>query len=84
MTPTIRLLFFSTLQDLTQLTETAWPIPTSGASLRRLRDEWEARWPALVAWRDRILIAVDLEFATLDQTITPGQEVALMPPVQGG
>jgi molybdopterin converting factor small subunit len=42
------------------------------------------RWPALSSWDGRLLMAVDLEYATRETQLIPGQEVALMPPVQGG
>ncbi len=32
----------------------------------------------------RILVAINQEYASLDQTVAPGDEVAFFPPVTGG
>lgn len=84
---TIRLLFFSSLRDLTGVEEIdwSWP-PTDGGEAtvaQLLREVW-ARWPALEAWDARLLVAVDLAYADRSTVVRAGQEVALMPPVQGG
>jgi molybdopterin synthase sulfur carrier subunit len=82
----IRVLFFSLLREIVGADELAWPWPpeSSPATVRTLLDSLFSRFPGLEAWRDRLLVAVDLEYATPSQPIRPGQEVALMPPVQGG
>lgn len=67
--------------------ELAWPWPpTTGAPpvIASLLAELYTRWPALAPWDGRLLLAVDLEYATRETPLLPGQEVALMPPVQGG
>ena len=84
---TIRLLFFSSLREVSGVDETEWPWPPSaGASpvVASLLAELYERWPALSSWDGRLLMAVDLEYATRETQLFPGQEVALMPPVQGG
>ncbi len=84
---TLRLLFFSTLRDLTGMEHIDWPWPPEpgrAPTVATLLTELYARWPALAAWDTRILVAVDLAFAGRDTPLRPGQEVALMPPVQGG
>ena len=35
-------------------------------------------------WDERLLLAVNAEFANRDSVLREGDEVALMPPVQGG
>jgi molybdopterin converting factor small subunit len=85
--PTVRLLFFSTLRDLAGAEEMDWPWPpcSGGAqTVATLLAEVYDRWPALAAWDPRLLVAVDLAYATRETPLRPGQEVALMPPVQGG
>ncbi len=83
----LRLLFFSSLRDLVdeESVEWAWP-PVSGAAptVATLLAGVYERWPALADWDSRLLVAVDLAYADRGTTLTPGQEVALMPPVQGG
>lgn len=83
----LRLLFFSTLRDLAEVEEIDWPWPPAAGgapTVAALLAEVYQRWPALAAWDARMLVAVDLAYATRDTPLQPGQEVALMPPVQGG
>jgi molybdopterin converting factor small subunit len=84
---TLRLLFFSTLRDLTGVDQFDWPWPPAAdrpPTVATLLADVFARWPSLAAWDTRMLVAVDLAFAGRDARLAPGQEVALMPPVQGG
>ena len=83
---TIKLLFFSLLRDAAGGTEeTPYTIedtdsiPVSGL-LERLYNEY----PDLRPWDGKILVAADLEYVKRDFIIRDGQEVAIMPPVQGG
>ncbi len=46
--------------------------------------ELYARWPGLVEWDDRIRVAVDLDYVDRAHPVAEGQEIAVMPPVQGG
>jgi molybdopterin converting factor small subunit len=48
---------------------------------------WEAlcsKTPDLRAHENSLLVAVNQAFASLDAKIAPGDEIAFMPPVQGG
>ena len=80
------MLFFSALREIVGAEEITWPWPpTHGAAIvATLLTGLFARFPGLIKWRAQLLVAVDLEFATPEQPVRPGQEVALMPPVQGG
>ena len=40
--------------------------------------------PKLREWDGNILVAADLEYVDRDARLRDGQEVAIMPPVQGG
>lgn len=80
----VRLLYFSVLQDLTGTDSMEMDIPDQGLEVRELLDRIIESIPALEQWKSRLLIAVDCEYANLDQVVKPGSEVALMPPVQGG
>jgi molybdopterin converting factor small subunit len=85
--PTVHLLFFSSLREVTQVEALDWPWPPASAgaqTVATLLAEIYHRWPALAAWDTRLLVAVDLAYATRETPLHPGQEVALMPPVQGG
>jgi len=80
-------LFFSSLRDTVGAEALDWPWPPrSGGTptVATLLGEVYDRWPALAAWDAQLLVAVDLTYATRETALLPGQEVALMPPVQGG
>jgi molybdopterin converting factor subunit 1 len=42
------------------------------------------RYPDLSPMRDTLAFAVNGEYATLDEPVGPGDEVAVLPPVSGG
>lgn len=80
----IRLLFFSTLRDIAGTDELDYEIPSSGLSVEDLLQQLFAKYEDLESWQDKLLIAVNCNYANLDAMVSPGDEVALMPPVQGG
>jgi len=82
---TVRVLYFSSLRDLTGQDEADETLAddrvwTVGDFLQHLYE----RTPALRDWDSRILLAVDQRWVERDQPLADGQEVAIMPPVQGG
>jgi molybdopterin converting factor small subunit len=52
--------------------------------VRELLEEIYAQKPGLRAHDKSILIGAGLEFVDRDYNLKPGQEIAIMPPVQGG
>ncbi len=82
----VTVLFFSVLRDLVGAEELSLELaatdgaPTLGCLLTTLY----ATHPALESWDSRLLLAVNAEFATRGTLLRAGDEVALMPPVQGG
>lgn len=79
----VRVLFFSVLQDITGVAEMEWELPT-GSSLAELLEGLFERWPGLRQWQASLLLAVDHDYSPVGTILTPGCEVAIMPPVQGG
>lgn len=79
----VRLRFFARARDLAGVAseEMVIPEPSTVADLRRRLVE---RYPALAGFLDRCAIGVADEFARDDQTLPPGAEVAVLPPVSGG
>jgi molybdopterin synthase catalytic subunit len=55
-----------------------------GSRVAQLSAELEARFPALIPYRDRLAVAIDGELATAESLLSEGAEVALLPPVSGG
>ncbi|MGI8604902.1 MAG: MoaD/ThiS family protein [Verrucomicrobiales bacterium] len=86
--PPIRVLFFSAVRDAVGgLQETTVNLKRdlpSGVVLGDLIAWLEEKFPKLEGWRGRLLLAVDQEYAEPSTSLRPGQEIALMPPVQGG
>ena len=83
---TIRLLYFSLLRDAVGGTEeTTYSIEGMDSILvADLLERLFKEHPALRPWDGKILVAADLEYVKRDAIILDGQEVAIMPPVQGG
>lgn len=85
---TISILFFSTLREITdgeQMSMT-WDDQKSEDTLT-VSDVLERLYivyPKLREWDERVLLAVDQKYVDRESPITDGQELAVMPPVQGG
>lgn len=80
---TLRVLFFSVLQDLTGTPEAIFDC-SEGSSAQDLLNLLFEKWPAMRAWDASLLIAADHAYIKRDTPLRPGQEIAIMPPVQGG
>ena len=83
----MRVLFFSVLRDLSGSEERNIVVTPAGggeATVGDLLDQIYADIPGMAAWDERLLLAVNAEFAGRDTLLGEGDEVALMPPVQGG
>ncbi len=82
---TVRLLFFSQIREVTGLTELDFPIgPQGSIPTGELLDRIFDRFPGLRDWDEKLLVAVNLEYVRREDLVRAGDEVALMPPVQGG
>jgi len=55
-----------------------------GATLGELWPLLAQRHPELVPMRDTLAFAVNGEYARMDEGVSPGDEVAVLPPVSGG
>jgi len=76
-------LFFSQLKEIAGASEMTLDLPdaTSVAELlaRLYRD-----FPELAKWDRNLLIGVGVDFVGRDHRILPNEQIAIMPPVQGG
>jgi len=82
---TVRILFFSLLRDITGAEEIERTFEGRGSmTVQELLDTLYGEWPGLKKWDGKILVAADLDYIGRDGVIKGGQEVAIMPPVQGG
>jgi len=75
--------FYAQLSDLAGMRELAVDLP-EGATVRDLLDQIYARQPALRPHDKSILIGAGLEFVDRGYKLRPGEEISIMPPVQGG
>ena len=75
--------FFSRLKDIAGAAEVEIDL-NEGATVEDLLGQFYARIPALRDWDSTILIGAGVEFVGRDHVLRPNEQIALMPPVQGG
>lgn len=80
----IRILFFSVFREITGTEEWSISEYEAGATLRTILDRTFAEFPELKKWEGKMLCAVNCEYADESTKVNSGDEIALMPPVQGG
>jgi molybdopterin converting factor subunit 1 len=79
----VRVLLFGAAADTAGTREVE--IPTEGgATLDELWPLLAERHPGLSPMRDTLAFAVNGEYARGDAPVSPGDEVAVLPPVSGG
>jgi MoaD family protein len=79
----VRVQFYAQLRDLVGMRELKLEI-SDGATVRDLLEQLYAQRPALRAHDKSILVGAGLEFVDRNYKLNPGEEIAIMPPVQGG
>jgi MoaD family protein len=75
--------FFSRLRDLAGKSEMELDVP-EGTTAGELLKILYAKAPALRDWDKSILVASGVEFVRRDYVLKPGDQISIMPPVQGG
>lgn len=81
----LTVLFFSILRDLVGAEQLL--VELDGGRDWNVGDLLEHLYglhPKLRDWHSSILVSADLDYADRDQELKDGQEIAIMPPVQGG
>ena len=79
----VRVQFFSRLKDLVREPEAEYEI-AAGSSVDDLLAQLYAYSPPLREWDSSILIGAGVEFVGRDYVLQPNDEIAIMPPLQGG
>ena len=79
----VRVQFYAQLRDFIGVHELELELP-QGATVRELLENIYAQRPALRVHDKSILVGAGLEFVDRNYTLNPGEEIAIMPPVQGG
>jgi len=79
----IHVQFYAQLRDLTGMREIEIDL-AEGASVQHLLEKIYAQQPALRLHDKSILVGAGVEFVDRNYTLKVGEEIAIMPPVQGG
>ncbi len=79
----VKVLLFGAAADLAGKREIEVPI-RSDSSLDELWEETIREYPRLSPMRSTLAFAVNGEYAEKDARVSPGDEVAFLPPVSGG
>jgi MoaD family protein len=79
----VRMQFYAQLRDLVGTRELEVEL-SEGATVGDLLKQLYAQRPALRAHDESILIGAGLEFVNRNYELKPDEEIAIMPPVQGG
>ena len=75
--------FFSQLKEIAGASEISLDLP-DGASVAELLGRLYRDYPKLAQWDRNLLVGIGLDFVERDQRILPNDQIAIMPPVQGG
>ena len=79
----VRAQFFAQLRDVTGVSEKTVELP-EGATVEDLLAELYEQTPELRQWEKNILVGSGVEFVDRQHVLQPDEEIAIMPPVQGG
>ena len=79
----IRVQFYAQLRDLIGMRDTDLDV-TEGATVQDLLETIYTQQPALRSHDKTILVGAGVEFVERNYQLKPGEEIAIMPPVQGG
>lgn len=80
----IRVLFFSVLRDLTGADQIDVAVEREGLTVADVIQLVYENHSRIEEWDSKLLIAVNGEFAERNDMLKDGDELALMPPLQGG
>ncbi len=79
----VKVRFFASLKDLVGESELEIHLEKE-ISVRKIFQQLETRFPEIKRYESILLVAVNMEYADLDTTVNPGDEVCFFPPVSGG
>jgi MoaD family protein len=79
----VRVQFYAQLRDLVGMHQLDMDVE-HGATVRDLLQQVYAQQPELRPHDKSILIGAGVEFVDRNYKLKPGEEISIMPPVQGG
>ncbi len=83
MSTPVKVLLFGAAADRAGVRQTEIPVDAE-TTLGELWPILADRHPGLAPMRDTLAFAVNGEYARMDHQVSPGDEVAVLPPVSGG
>ena len=83
MSAPVKVLLFGAAADRAGVRRTEIPV-NGGTTLGELWPVLADRHPGLAPMRDTLAFAVNGEYARMNHQVSPGDEVAVLPPVSGG
>ena len=75
--------FYSQLRDLAGATRMDFDLPEN-AAVSDLLERLYSKIPAFRSQDKNILVGADVEFVDRNYKLKPGEQISIMPPVQGG
>ena len=82
MSAPVKVLLFGAAADRAGVRQTE--VAASGTTLAELWPLLVQTYPSLAPMRDTLAFAVNGEYARMEERVSPGDEVAVLPPVSGG
>ena len=79
----LRVQFFSQLKEIVGAGEFFLDLPAGATAVDLLAQLYRAH-PALEKWDRNLLLGAGVDFVGRDYILQPNDEIAVMPPVQGG
>ncbi|HZR06511.1 MAG TPA: MoaD/ThiS family protein [Candidatus Udaeobacter sp.] len=79
----VRAHLYAQLRDLLGMSQLDVDL-TEGSTIRDLLEQIYAQQPKLRTHDKSILIGAGVEFVNRNYKLSPGEEISIMPPVQGG
>ena len=81
----LNILFFSTLKGVVGCDEMSLTVAEiGGIRVADVLEKLYSQFPQLKEWDSQVLLALDQAYVDRDAEVSDGQELAIMPPVQGG
>tara|TARA_B100000927_G_scaffold43774_4_gene31156 strand:+ start:3040 stop:3285 length:246 start_codon:yes stop_codon:yes gene_type:complete len=80
----VRVIFFSVLRELAGVEEVEISMSCGETQVSDILRQVYHDYPRIESWNTKLLIAINGEFADRNELLGDGDELALMPPVQGG
>ncbi len=80
----VKVLLFSLFRDICGSDELELSFDEAEVVVSTCLESVYDLFPAMKEWDSKMLVAVNCEYSARDFVIKEGDEVALMPPVQGG